>query len=132
MDKYYIKRVIGLPGDRLEYRDKVLYLNGERMPQELVAQLPVRDPTYQIVEENLSGVAHMTRKELLRAGPDHFSLTVADGHYFMMGDNRDNSSDSRVWGPVPERNIVGKAFAIWMHWGSFLSLPDFSRVGSIR
>ncbi|WP_286845574.1 S26 family signal peptidase, partial [Spongiibacter sp. UBA6593] len=48
------------------------------------------------------------------------------------GDNRDNSSDSRVWGEVPEENIVGQAFAIWMHWRSFSELPSFDRVGRIR
>ena len=131
-DKYFIKRVIGLPGDRIEYRQKVLFVNGSEVEQELIAQLPPLAPTYQILEENLAGVSHVVRKEMLRRFPDDFSITVEPGHYFMMGDNRDNSSDSRVWGQVPERNIVGKAFAIWMHWGSFFSLPDFSRVGSIR
>jgi signal peptidase I len=130
--RYFIKRVIGLPGDRVAYRDKVLYVNGERMPQSLIAQLPPLNPTYQILEEELAGVSHVVRKELLRRIPDDFETTVSPGHYFMMGDNRDNSSDSRVWGQVPERNIVGKAFAIWMHWGSFFSVPSFSRVGAVR
>jgi signal peptidase I len=61
-----------------------------------------------------------------------FSIVVQPEHYFMMGDNRDNSSDSRVWGQVPERDIVGKAFAIWMHWDSLLSMPSFSRDGLIE
>jgi signal peptidase I len=130
--RYFIKRVIGLPGDRVAYRNKVLYVNGEEMPQNLIAQLPPLNPTYQILEEDLGGVSHVVRKELLRRIPDDFETTVAPGHYFMMGDNRDNSSDSRVWGEVPEKNIVGKAFAIWMHWGSFFSVPSFSRVGTIH
>ena len=130
--EYFIKRVIGLPGDRIAYRGKVLYVNGEEAPQELMMQMPPAAPTYQILEENLDGAHHVMRKELLRSGPDNFEITVEPGHYFMMGDNRDNSSDSRIWGQVPEANVVGKAFAIWMHWGSFFSLPDFSRAGMIR
>ena len=130
--EYFIKRVIGLPGDRIAYHDKVLYVNGERVPQELIVQMPPAAPSYQILEESLGTHPHIMRKELLRGGPDNFEITVDPGHYFMMGDNRDNSSDSRIWGQVPEANVVGKAFAIWMHWGSFLSLPDFARVGTIR
>lgn len=130
--EYFIKRVIGLPGDRIAYRDKVLYVNGERVPQELIVQMPPAAPSYQILEESLGAQPHIMRKELFRGGPDNFEITVEPGHYFMMGDNRDNSSDSRIWGQVPEANVVGKAFAIWMHWGSFFSLPDFSRVGMIR
>ncbi|MFM7273756.1 MAG: signal peptidase I, partial [Gammaproteobacteria bacterium] len=89
-DRYFIKRVIGLPGDRIAYRNKVIYLNGEEVPQDLIAQLPPRAPTYQILEESLGDVKHVVRKELQRAGPDNFELTVEPGQYFMMGDNRDN------------------------------------------
>jgi signal peptidase I len=131
-NRYFIKRVIGVPGDHVVYRDKVLFVNGEEVPQDLIAQLPPLAPSYQILEERIGEVSHVVRKELNRRMPDDFDITVQPGHYFMMGDNRDNSSDSRVFGQVPERNIVGRAFAIWMHWGSFFSLPDFSRVGMIR
>ncbi|GAA5316182.1 MAG: signal peptidase I [Candidatus Pelagadaptatus aseana] len=130
---YYIKRVVGLPGDEIHYINNVLYVNGEKMPQTLLASLPPAAPQYQIMSENLGGVEHAMRKNVIpgrlsREG----SWIVPEGHYFMMGDNRDNSSDSREWGPVPEENIVGKAFAIWMHWDSLLSLPSFKRVGEIQ
>ena len=130
-DTYYIKRVIGLPGDRIRYSNKKLYVNGEQVPQELLAQLPPQRPRFLLSEENLSGVEHRIQTDNMRRNDD-FSITVKPGHYFMMGDNRDNSSDSRVWGQVPEQDIVGKAFAVWMHWESFFSLPSFHRVGSIQ
>ena len=131
--QYFIKRVIGLPGDEIHYINNVLYINGEKMPQRLVASLPPGNPQFQVMRETLAGVEHAMRKHVVpgrlsRKG----SWVVPDGHYFMMGDNRDNSTDSREWGPVPEGNIVGKAFGIWMHWDGFFSLPSFSRVGSIQ
>ena len=130
--RYFIKRVIGLPGDRISYVGKRLIINGEPASQQLLARLPPVNPHYQLVEENLGGVRHQLRTNLMRTRSGEISMTVAPGHYFMMGDNRDNSSDSRVWGQVPEKNVVGKAFAIWMHWPEFFSIPDFSRVGGIQ
>ncbi|MEP5763048.1 MAG: signal peptidase I [Halieaceae bacterium] len=130
-DTYYIKRVVGMPGDRIRYIDKKLYVNGELVPQKLLAQLPPARPRYRLSSEQLGDAKHEIQTDMMRRNDD-FAVTVKQGHYFMMGDNRDNSSDSRVWGQVPERDIVGKAFAIWMHWESFLSMPSFQRVGAIQ
>ena len=144
--RYFIKRVIGLPGDQITYKDKVLYINGQAVPQTLTAELPPFNPRERILREDLAGHVHDVRHDLLALGaaaqfdatlipgasPGDFSVTVLPGHYFMMGDNRDNSQDSRFWGQMPERNIVGKAFAIWMHWDAFFSIPSFQRVGKIE
>ncbi len=130
-DTYFIKRVVGLPGDKIRYANKKLYVNGEEVPLQLLARLPPSQPRYELSQENLGGTKHRVQTDLMRQN-DNFTETVRKGHYFMMGDNRDNSSDSRVWGQVPERDIVGKAFAIWMHWESFFSMPSFRRVGSIQ
>jgi signal peptidase I len=130
-DTYFIKRVVGLPGDTVTYRNKVLYVNGERVERQPIAELPAPDARYSLGLEALGGSNHLMQVDSMRPGRD-FSVVVQPGHYFMMGDNRDNSSDSRIWGQVPEQDIVGKAFAIWMHWDSFFSLPSFSRVGLIE
>lgn len=130
-DTYYIKRVIGLPGDSISYRDKRLTVNGEPVPTESLAVVPEGQARIEVGLESLGGEPHLVQDDLTRPGRD-FTLVVEEGHYFMMGDNRDNSSDSRVWGLVPERDIVGKAFAIWMHWDSLFSIPSFSRAGAIK
>ncbi|MGI9289349.1 MAG: signal peptidase I [Pseudomonadales bacterium] len=130
--QYFIKRVIGLPGDYIEYRNKTLFINGEEMQQTLVAELPPGQPTMRLTTEQIGGAEHSVQQLLQRFNDTEFSVKVKPNHYFMMGDNRDNSQDSRIWGQVPEQNIVGKAFAIWMHWEKFTSLPSFKRVGVIQ
>lgn len=130
---YFIKRVIGLPGDRVQYRHKVLYINDERIEQVFLARLGPMQTT-ELAMEKLGAVEHYIYKQMdsYSRTADEFDIVVQPGHYFMIGDNRDNSADSRFWGQVPERDIVGKAFAIWMHWEELFSLPSFDRVGQIR
>ncbi|MFK7795719.1 MAG: signal peptidase I [Gammaproteobacteria bacterium] len=129
----YIKRVIGLPGDRLEYRDKTVYVNGAAMRQ---VDLGIyigkgRDAAMSGAnkrQENLNPIDHEILISNGRLSIDK-SWTVPDGHYFVMGDNRDNSNDSRGWGMVPEQNLVGRAFMIWMNWDISEGQFAFKRIG---
>jgi signal peptidase I len=130
--KDFIKRVIGLPGDRIVYQDKRLTVNGEAMPQSAdgiyTAGGPVPGVVYRF-EEEIGPVQHRILVNPARPAED-FEFQVPEGHYFMMGDNRDGSDDSRRWGTVPERNLVGKAFFIWMSWDGERYRPDLSRIGN--
>jgi signal peptidase I len=130
-ETYFIKRVVGLPGDTVEYRDKQIFVNGEPVEREPNTENATAGSRYRLSNEMLGDAEHLMQVDTMRPARD-ISVVVKPGHYFMMGDNRDNSSDSRVWGQVPEEDIVGKAFAIWMHWDKFMSLPSFSRVGTIE
>ncbi len=116
----YIKRVIGIPGDHILYKDKKLYINGKPMDQmDGLPYYPSQsvDPqgdTLKLIE-NLDGVRH----EILLTGqldPPLPEIVVPEGQYFVMGDNRDRSNDSRFWGFVPDENLVGRAFLIWFSW----------------
>lgn len=127
----YIKRVVGLPGDVVTYRDKVVYINGEPQSQELLAQLPPLDPQQLLINETLGSVEHEIYRDVGRPTLNA-RWTVPEGHYFVMGDNRDNSNDSRYWGFVPDELLVGRAVAVWMHWAEFLSLPDFTAIRLIK
>lgn len=132
----YIKRVVGLPGDEITYRNKIIYINGEPMLQEeqgpwVGEGLNRNDPGTrpQRRRENLDGTIHDILIHPGRPVGRVRSWTVPDGHYFVMGDNRDRSADSREWGFVPEENLVGRAVAIWMHWDCGRGCVDFSRIG---
>lgn len=130
----YIKRVIGLPGDEITYRNKTLYINGKEIPESYLG--PYTGPSEpsrsmagaQVKVEQLDGIGHRIMElPQLQIGHEG-SWKVPDGYYFAMGDNRDNSLDSRFWGFVPEANLVGKALIIWMNWDSGV---DFSRIGTL-
>ncbi|UTW11805.1 signal peptidase I [Marinobacterium rhizophilum] len=127
----YIKRVIGLPGDRIRYQNKTLFVNGKPQPQQLLAQLPPLKPQQLLLAENLDGVQHQVYHDVAANGIVG-EWVVPEGQYFVMGDNRDNSNDSRYWGFVPDELLVGKAFAVWMHWETFFSLPSFGDVRLIK
>ena len=130
-DEYFIKRVVGIPGDTVRYQDKTLYINGKRQNQTFVAQIPPVNPRVLQYREKLGNVEHLIQRNPYReTSVDEW--VIPEGHYFMMGDNRDQSSDSRYWGLVSEHNIVGRAVAIWLHKKPGLRLPEFSRNGWIQ
>ncbi|MEM7377758.1 MAG: signal peptidase I [Pseudomonadota bacterium] len=131
----YIKRVIGVPGDEIAYRDKQVFVNGEALPVEVVG--PVNDPSGRGIQtlelkETLGEEPHRT---LVQNTPfrRQIQTVVPAGQYFVMGDNRDNSADSRMWGTVPEENLAGRAFFIWMNFSKQPGMDfdvDWTRIGS--
>jgi signal peptidase I len=142
----YIKRVVGVPGDEVSYRNQQLYLNGQVIPTEALPPPGFYDedamryfPEY---KEKLGAVEHRILvdrqrqpflpqnetfpfRENCRYSAEGVTCKVPAGHYFMMGDNRDNSQDSRFWGFVPDENIVGKAFFVWMNFSNLKRIGSF-------
>ena len=126
----YIKRIVGLPGDRIIYKDKRLYVNDIEYSHTQIDHNfdPIEIADGQVYIENNSSKEYLILNQ--SSPPFNFEYQVPDETYFVLGDNRDNSNDSRYWGPVPRENLVGKAFYIWMFWNfdSYYSL--FDRVGN--
>ncbi len=126
----FIKRVVALPGDTVRYDDKQLFINGEPVPKQLLDETPAAAPGEWLLEERLGESSHRIYNNPRDPGPRVREIVVPEGHYFTMGDNRDHSNDSRYWGFVPEENVVGRAFAVWMHWDG--GLPSFTQIRRIH
>lgn len=132
----YIKRVIGLPGDRIGYYRKQLFINGVPMTQTAEGRYAGGTQGESMTGESLlrEDLQTVTHSILVRADDPaarEGEFVVPDGHFFVMGDNRDNSNDSRFWGAVPEANLVGRAFFIWMSWDGGRPGISFNRIGTV-
>ena len=141
----YIKRVVGLPGDEVAYLNKRLTINGQAVPTEGVPDFFDEDAMryFKQYQEQLGththrllnnpdvpafvqGASNFAYRDNCRYSVEGVVCKVPEGHYFMMGDNRDNSLDSRYWGFVPDANIVGRAFFVWMNFGNLKRIGSFN------
>jgi len=128
----FIKRVVGLPGDHVVYRNKTLYINGVAMPREALGMYTGPDAEgIDLGKERFGSAEHQVLTRPGPAGSREGEWTVPEGEYFMMGDNRDNSWDSRYFGFVPEQDLVGRAFFIWLNKDVYKDSALWHRVGTV-
>jgi len=134
---HYVKRVIGLPGDNIEYKEETVYINGKKMSQQEDGKYVFksganRNLSLDKLTEELDTVKHDILIDRRRPNLQTLKFDVPEGEYFVMGDNRNYSNDSRYWGFVPDKNVVGKAFFIWFSWDwTNGGGVNWSRIGTI-
>ena len=123
----YVKRVIGIPGDEVEVKGYEIWINGNKLEHEVISSINGES----LIKETLDEEVHVIRTLGLTEYAQH-KWKVPEGSYLAIGDNRDNSLDSRAWGYFSEDTLVGKAEYIWLHWSSFSDFPTFSRNQRIK
>jgi signal peptidase I len=130
----FIKRVIGVPGDHISYIDKTIYVNGQKIPTEFEKDTVANDENGNVnkvvqKQEDFLGIKHKIFEVPDEVSYDYRDIVVPKDMYFVMGDNRDFSADSRYWGFVPDQNIIGRATLVWMSWDSMINRVRWNRIG---
>ena len=133
----FIKRVVATPGDVISYSEDQLSINGKVSDIKNIGPYKGVDSgqlmnNYKLVQEFINSLPHEILLNPNTQSKKIPEITIPDGHYFVMGDNRSHSSDSRFWGFVPEEYIIGRAIGIWMHWDWNYNTMQFSRIGGFN